>query len=194
MTIRTNVTSTTTYTGNPTGQDEVDLRGYEAGDPQPSVSGNVTYSFNQVFQQILRSLIGVIALVIWAALGFLFWVPILARVSVLYSTFLTASVFGPVSTKRAEGALHHGIVFYVDGFRRIISTIFWGNKRGGSGTDENVFLVLLRVLVYAVVEGAFALVFWAFTLRMFGFVDFSVAEMLGSLPPLPTPAGPGDPS
>ena len=65
------------------------------------------------------NLIGILACLIWAVVGFVFWIPLLARAIAIYIAAVTGHAIASQKTKGLAKILPDAITFYARGFRRI---------------------------------------------------------------------------
>ena len=60
---------------------------------------------------------------IWAVVGFVFWVPMIARATLLFTTHTLYANLRHGNASVMNLGLEHAITFYVNGFRNIIDTV-----------------------------------------------------------------------
>ena len=117
--------------------------------------------------KVIINTIGVVLLVIWGVVGFIFWFPFLLRMISYFSMMLLLSITNGRDIKRAEVGLDKSIRFYLIGFETIHSSmnnIISGNSRTEDIKQEHFGTHPLTDAVYQVI---FALTFWALTVGMY---------------------------
>jgi hypothetical protein len=71
----------------------------------------------------LYFIVGGIVLCVWAIVGFLLWIPLIARVIAVFVTSVTTSLYTQHDTANARSALDTATRFYVKGFTTIIEQL-----------------------------------------------------------------------
>lgn len=71
----------------------------------------------------IRLLALVITICVWTVVGFVFWVPLLARNTLAFSTYTLYANLREGNARVNSLGLEHAITFYVNGFRNIIDGI-----------------------------------------------------------------------
>jgi hypothetical protein len=81
--------------------------------------------------KVIAYCIYIVALVIWTIVGFLFWIPFLARSIAAFSGMILYSALTGVDSKALGRQVEQAIEFYPVGFRRIGEALF-----GATGTTD----------------------------------------------------------
>jgi hypothetical protein len=104
-----------------------------------------------VLTRIMMYFMAAIAIAIWAVIGFVFWVPLLARATTVFALALLPAAFSDedISEKLTEG-LERAAVFYFHGFGAAIRAVRGDNRGGGHDTSVG------RIIV----ESIWVIVFW----------------------------------
>lgn len=114
----------------------------------------------------IRIGVGFFCLGVWAVIGVIYWIPLLARSCGAYSAaVIMAIIGGRPANKKAARMLDVAANFYSKGFRDIRESVF--GARPPDGTDEtdqpSIFASwdeFFRVLTVVATESAIALLFW----------------------------------
>src|SRR4051812_4865299 len=109
-------------------------------------------------KEVFIFIIGLIALLFWAVVGLIFWIPLLVRVIAIFCVNIVYNVVvtNPKEySERMKIPLDHAIVFYTEGFKRIISTLTIDDtseinfkNQQGSITWTKFFGELLWVVIF----------------------------------------------
>lgn len=100
----------------------------------------------------LRIAVTVVALAIWGVIGFVFWVPLLARATASFSSLILYTTLVGSNPSGTAGALDAATNFYVRGFGNIFKAY---EDRGSSYGEADLFS-----FGKFVVEVLWALLFW----------------------------------
>lgn len=73
--------------------------------------------------QVIRFATLLTTIAIWAVVGFVFWVPMIARATLLFTTHTLYANLRHGNASVMNLGLEHAITFYVNGFRNIIDTV-----------------------------------------------------------------------
>jgi hypothetical protein len=111
-------------------------------------------------------------IVVWSVVGFVFWVPLLARNTLAFTTHtLYANLRHGNATVTSLG-LEHAITFYVNGFQNIIHAVLAPNRHAGPYSGPP--FKLMRMIG----DSLIAAIFW--WIILFSFAQFGlVGEELG---------------
>lgn len=105
----------------------------------------------------------IITLIIWAFVGFVFWIPLLARSTAVFSATILAVtiVANRHEDPRSLGyQLETATKFYIDGFRMIVEALY----ARPAGTPENFPKIHFGRVIIEILWAGF---FWAVLLRLF---------------------------
>lgn len=97
-----------------------------AGESVPRIPASVLPA-SPLFQAISTSLKVAVAgftVAIWAIVGFVFWIPLLARATTSFAVSATYSNLVARGAHVPNAGLEHATLFYVSGFRSIVASIF----------------------------------------------------------------------
>lgn len=122
----------------------------------------------------IRLTILAITLVTWAAVGFIFWIPFLARSTAIFSAMIVYVTLVEADAKVLGSQLDRAIVFYVKGFRNIIDAVYSPSDPNVIGTS-GIRLWIGRFLL----ETLWTIVFWVGMLLPFGYLSFVVGWVEG---------------
>ncbi len=102
----------------------------------------------------IKFTIMVFVMLVWAGIGLLFWVPLLARIVSGYSVAVFAAAFGrgQQDLRGAGHMLDKGARFYIDGFRSI-----WGSVWSPADDGQPAFSLSLSSLVFNTI---YTILFW----------------------------------
>jgi CRISPR/Cas system-associated protein Cas10 (large subunit of type III CRISPR-Cas system) len=115
------------------------------------VADSVTY--------ILRVVVTIIVLIIWSIVGFLFWIPLLGRMIIWYTSMITISTFRQVDISYAQSRLTFAIEFYIIGFNKILELL--KHKKLTYTRDDNQDpLNLWEFLTSLIWDLLWTLIFW----------------------------------
>ena len=115
----------------------------------------------------IRMAVLVITLIIWFFIGFIFWVPLLARtISVFSLSMLHANITGTDSSYYSS-VLDKAVIFYVSGFSRIMETM-----QLRSLNDETHLSMPTFHWTRFAIEVATTIIFWGFVILMFSTPGF----------------------
>ena len=137
-----------------------------------TIAGDRARSAAEIFGLVVQYSLQVVALLVWLVVGFVFWIPLLARaiagfcVTALYANLIAADV--------PNQKLRHAAFFYTNGFRSIYRAI------DGLQSSEPETTASLRV------EGLFSqslwtVLFWWVTLMTLGYLGIAFTSTLDSL-------------
>ena len=113
----------------------------------------------------IRMSVLLITLVIWSFIGFIFWIPLLGRtISVFSFSILHANITGN-DAPYYSGALDKAVLFYIDGFRKIIESMKT-HSLGGEPQMEIPTFDWTRL----VIETTITIIFWGTTIFIFRFL------------------------
>ncbi len=105
--------------------------------------------------EFLRFTILCLCLLIWTVVGFAFWIPFLFRSVALFSSMTLYATLTRTDAKPFGRQLHQAIVFYSEGFRKILEAL---ESRSSSLTEiENVHLKHVGRFMLEIV---WAIFFW----------------------------------
>ena len=120
----------------------------------------------------IKVLISVFVTIVWTVVGFLFWIPMLFRVTAVFAAAVVIAALRDENPAAAAAALEDAIRFYPAGFVSIQSTLFGtlDRSRRNSSFDPSdskdwsqLVIELLPVLGHAVFTTAFwVAVIWFF--------------------------------
>ena len=112
--------------------------------------------------------------VIWTCLGLIFWVPLLMRSIILFSSLVVATSFGLANISLAQKSLNSAIGFYLNGFNQITDSM-----RGTHLKQEHQSKSILskRVIISIVGEIIYTIVFWGIVIN-FSHLTAMVREFL----------------
>jgi hypothetical protein len=126
---------------------------------------------------LIKAPILVLTLAVWAVVGFVFWVPLLARCTAIFS----AGVLLAALARRDAGAygrqLEIAMSFYADGFRKTVEAL---TARSSEERDWDFPLAIGRFLA----ESLWAAIFWIgvlVTAESLGWGGGIVQEAIGRL-------------
>jgi hypothetical protein len=104
----------------------------------------------------------IITLIIWAFVGFVFWIPLLARSTAVFSaTILAVTIANRHEDSRGLGyQLEIATKFYIDGFRMIVEALY----ARPAGPPENFPKIHFGRVIIEILWAGF---FWAVMLRLF---------------------------
>ena len=133
-----------------------------------------------IFELIVKRLIGVILLCMWFIVGLFFWIPILTRVSFVYSGALLSSVVSSTSMNNAIRAVKLGIQFYPKGFMLIKESLLndFIEQENDKPLNTGIDLTILKTAFFIILEAAFAIFFWLITLGMFQIINFNFIDFI----------------
>jgi hypothetical protein len=130
-------------------------------------------------QYVIKFPILLLTLAIWAVVGFVFWLPLLARATALFSVMVLYVNLTRVSQTHLVSYNNHlniAVVFYVDGFRRIIDALY-GEVKGAGEEGQPIPMRLGRFLF----ECSWTLVFWFATLCLLAHLGWLPDQVLARL-------------
>ena len=105
-------------------------------------------------ENFIRTVIKVVSLAIWGIIGFIFWIPLLVRVTAVFSGAILIYAVNNQDTSPLRTYLDSAIGFYDRGFRIINSTLAPDYSSGEQSSMPPVSLGRLML------ELSTALVFW----------------------------------
>ena len=111
------------------------------------------------WMKLTKFVIYLIVMILWAAIGFVIWIPLIVRMILIFTGSIIAEVISTDKNYTAllEQRLNYAISFYPGGFRRIEDSIFGDpdevTKRPDMSGD-------LRIILGEVIWSA---VFWTIT-------------------------------
>ncbi|SUS06165.1 hypothetical protein DF3PB_2490002 [uncultured Defluviicoccus sp.] len=100
----------------------------------------------------IKFLIMILVMVIWSVLGLLLWIPLLFRVVAGYTMIVMASTFSNQDTRTAGKMLDKATRFYVDGFKKILDSV-WEED---AGEQVSIDVKWMRFFL----EALYSVVFW----------------------------------
>lgn len=109
-----------------------------------------------LFVTLVRLAVWIVVTAAWAAVGFILWVPFLARVIAVYTAVVITSTLTGADLGRSEAALHTAISFYSEGFRRIFRLA----RHDGTVTEFKGTSINLVHFLLAVVHTLYSIAFW----------------------------------
>ena len=119
---------------------------------------------NQIIA-FIRMAVLFITLLIWFVIGFIFWVPLLARtISVFSFSILHANITG-TDASYYSSVLDKAVLFYIDGFRKILSAMQISHL-----DDETHMEIPTFHWIRFALEIATTIVFWGATFLLFRFL------------------------
>lgn len=107
----------------------------------------------------IKVCVAALTLGIWFIVGFVFWIPLLARATTSFTVSATYSNLVARGVHIPNAGLEHATLFYVDGFRSIIGSIFAPPLSEPIHTEFRASRFLLEI--------GWALLFWWATLLAF---------------------------
>lgn len=84
-----------------------------------------------IVARCIRTVTYIIVCLLWSIIGIILWVPLLFRIISVYTAVVMAASFKKFDMKNSQKRLDTVITFYIDGFRRIISSF-------GISSDEDI--------------------------------------------------------
>lgn len=126
----------------------------------------------------VRWVVWSIAVVVWAVVGFLVWVPFLIRLTAKYLLTLLSNVLRDAHLEEAVADLHRAITFYVDGFDKTTAILRPERKAEGGSRSRGLGL---RGLARVGGEVVYTTGFW---LLVFFLVGRMPVRMSGACIPL----------
>ena len=117
--------------------------------------------------KVIINTIGVLLLIIWAVVGFIFWFPFLLRMISYFSMMLLLSITNGRDLKSAEVGLDRAIRFYLTGFESIhrsMNNILSGNSNPEDIKKDHFGSHPLSDAAYQI---SFAAVFWLSTVGVY---------------------------
>jgi len=130
----------------------------------------------------VRTAILCVCLMIWAVIGFLFWVPMLVYAIARFSALVVYTTIVNVDPDKLAIHLEHAVRFYFTGFRNILRAIYarpQPHTQASVGFEINWEVVFLHTLG--------TVVFWMVVVL----AGLWAAGVAGVLPRQPKPAKPG---
>lgn len=118
---------------------------------------------------IVRLAILLVTAAVWAIIGFIFWVPLLARSTAVFSALILYVTLTNQDHTRLGYQLEVATRFYIEGFRRIFESLF--KRVGAPPTGEPIKLQPLRVLL----ETMWTIGFWSLALFFSKSLDLFVS-------------------
>jgi hypothetical protein len=91
----------------------------------------------QIFNAI-KIFITCMVMGIWAVVGLFFWIPLLSRVILIYTTAVAAATFSRGEVGPAGEMLDKATSFYIYGFSSIWSHTFGNNNENGGGNSSSI--------------------------------------------------------
>lgn len=82
---------------------------------------------------VIKGPILVLTLCVWALVGLIFWIPLLARVTAFFSVGILRAALGHRDAFVYGRQLESAIAFYPDGFRRTVEAL--AGRAGNDGND-----------------------------------------------------------
>ena len=113
-----------------------------------------------IVERILRFIVTVAVLCLWAIIGLIVWVPMLLRMVAYFCGVILISSFRRVDVQAAQKRLDFAIQFYSNGFRKIIRSYSDTALEPGESLPNNEPIDLVDSLKQAMVDLAWALLFW----------------------------------
>jgi hypothetical protein len=132
--------------------------------------------------QIVFFIVFFIVLLLWSVIGLLFWIPLLARMIVITTVVVIASVFGDADLAGARTGLNAAVGFYAYGFRRVFE-LLEDKECGKIKKPHPAEIDLFRICL----ETIYLLIFWGVIALPF-VVPFNVRSNIASQLPTKTPA------
>ena len=83
---------------------------------------------NSPVEFTIKLLVSLLVMVIWSVIGFLLWIPLLFRITVLYCSVVASSMFVETPIAKAEQALNYASVFYIRGFKKNLNLIQYSEE------------------------------------------------------------------
>ncbi len=117
-----------------------------------------------MIKRFLLEIIRVFVHTCWAFIGMIFWVPFLARVTTVFVASVLLSVSKGNSMNSAEKALNAGIIFYIEGFRKINNSM--NNIINDEYTESNNIIKSKFFLADMIIEIVYTLIFWFISLSI----------------------------
>jgi hypothetical protein len=100
---------------------------------------------------IIRQFALAVSLVIWAIVGFLFWIPMLVYSIVQFSAMIVYATITDADPNSLATRLERAVRFYLEGFRNVIKAIYRRKTDGPATTDVRVEITKIIVHVIGTV-------------------------------------------
>jgi hypothetical protein len=121
---------------------------------------------------MVHRIIKAIIILVWAVVGLLFWIPLLARISAYYVLMVIVSTYTEADLSGARVALDSAVNFYASGFRKILRSL-----SEPISPDTPIRPLDTSNLKKVLFEGIYTLFFWTLTLTI-------VVSILGPTEPV----------
>ena len=122
----------------------------------------IEHNMANKFVLFVKMSVMVLVMVLWTVIGFLFWIPLLSRVTAVYVVTIVDSTF----TNRDLGGigilLDKAIQFYSSGFRKIVDSV-WAED---DGREISLDIDWRRIII----ETTYSLVFWGSVVSLYLFL------------------------
>ncbi|MCF3630662.1 hypothetical protein RJ527_13365 [Thalassospiraceae bacterium LMO-SO8] len=105
----------------------------------------------------IRFCVLIISLAIWFVVGVAVWIPLLCRSVASFSFAILHSTITGVGVTREAAMLNKAVIFYIDGFTRIVDAIRASASSSDEQSDEQFHFDWLRLAI----EIGWAATFWA---------------------------------
>lgn len=122
------------------------------------------------FTLFLKFIVGLVVLLVWTTVGFLLYVPLLARQIAVYSVALSAASLGKGSIDRAQASLEKAIEFFPKGYSlawRVITAPDGRTSTSTSRPDPGISFWSLACEIF------WSAVFWASTAWTLGYNEWA---------------------
>ena len=125
---------------------------------------------------LLKLPILAVTIAVWAVVGFLFWIPLLARTTAMFSVGILYATLTREDPAVYGHHLHTAIGFYPEGFRKTLDALY-PDQENAPPTESDSPLHVGRLVLEAIWAG----VFWLgilFTLEQTGLLSVGLTDSL----------------
>jgi len=134
-------------------------RADDAPQSGPGESSQVSMPAFLLICHSIKVCVAGVTLGIWFVVGFVFWIPLLARATTSFTVSATHSNLVARGVHIPNAGLEHATLFYIDGFRSIIQSMFAPPPSEPTCAEFQVGRFMLEI--------GWAVVFWWVTLLAF---------------------------
>lgn len=118
-----------------------------------------------------------IVLLFWLVIGIILWIPLLSRTIFTYTFVLSASMFTTAPVARSAHALEFASSFYVEGFRKIISSLY--EKAPEKEKPAYASTLDFNSVIAIITNSIWTMIFWGFLIiGIVIFQDFAVVDTI----------------
>lgn len=122
------------------------------------------------FIRLVRIAVGIIVLAIWAVIGFVFWIPLLARATAYFSGTVIYSAITEGSADASSRQLEKAIKFYTYGYKMVFDYLLHDKedmdyKKDRTSTSLDWQDILWRLSRISI-ESIYAVAFWYITILL----------------------------